>query len=107
MDCINLNQLDYDIKIRNFDSMALIKFGFYRSVCRGVNRKLLHSYENMLQSDEELCKTIENSIADCFIGLINTNSHSYSFKKYIERMEDSGSKIPQPIVDKINSYLKK
>ncbi len=107
VDCINLNQLDYDIKIRNFDSMALIKFGFYRSVCRGVNRKLLHSYENRLQSDEELCKTIENSIADCFIGLINTNSHSYSFKKYIERMEDSGSKIPQPIVDKINSYLKK
>jgi hypothetical protein len=107
VDCINLNQLDYDIKIRNFDSMALVKFGFYRSVCRGVNRKLLHSYENRLQSDEELCKIIENSIADCFLGLINSNSHSYSFKKYIERMEDSGSKIPQPIVDKINSYLKK
>jgi hypothetical protein len=58
VDCINLNQLDYDLRIRNFDSLALIKFGFYRSICRGVNRKLLHRYEIRLQKDEELCKVI-------------------------------------------------
>jgi hypothetical protein len=107
VDCINLNQLDYDLKIRNFDSMALLKFGFYRSICRGVNRKLLHSFEKRLENDEELCLVIENFIADCFLGLIHSNSHSYSFKKYMERVQFSGFKIPDSMLDKINSYLNK
>jgi hypothetical protein len=105
VDCINLIQLDNDITNRNFNSMPLIKFGFYRSVCRGVNRKLLHKFEDRLEADEELCNVVESSLAECFMGLIHSNSHSYSFKKYMERVEDSGSKIPQSIIDKISSYL--
>ncbi len=107
VDCINLNQIDYDLKIKNVNSMALIKFGFYRSICRGVNRKLLHKYEVRLDNDPELCSVIENSIADCFFGLIHSNSHSYSFRKYMERMEDRGFKVPKSMVEKINSYLNK
>ncbi|MCB1176460.1 MAG: hypothetical protein KDK36_02670 [Leptospiraceae bacterium] len=107
VDCINLNQLDYDLETRNFDSMALLKFGFYRSICRGVNRKLLHSYEQRLESDEELCKKIEAYIADCFLGLIHSNSHTYSFKKYMERVQFSGFQIPPSMLEKINSYLSK
>ena len=105
VDCINLSQLEYDIKIRNFDSLALVKFGFYRSICRGINRKLLHKFEEKLQSDEELCSTIEQSLADCFLGLIHSSQHSYSFKKYIERVEDGGFRVPQNMASKINSYL--
>lgn len=105
VDCINLNQLDYDLRIRNFDSLALIKFGFYRSVCRGVNRKLLHRYEIRLQKDEELCKVIEKYISDFFLGLIHTNSHSYSFHKYLDRLKANGFQIPSSVLEKINKYL--
>ena len=38
----------------------------------------------ILEEDEELCNVIESSIAECFLGLIHSNSHSYSFKKYME-----------------------
>lgn len=105
VDCINLNQLDYDIKIRNRDSLALIKFGFYRSICRGINRKLLRQYEERLAKDPELCDHIEKSLADCFMGLIHSSQHSYSFKKYIERVEDEGFKVPETMATKINTYL--
>jgi hypothetical protein len=105
VDCINLNQLSYDIKIRNKDSLVLVKFGFYRSICRGVNRTLLHKYEAMLEEDEELCISIEESLADCFLGFIHSSQHSYSFKKYIERVEDKGFKVPDNMATKINSYL--
>lgn len=107
VDCINLNQLDYDLKIRNFESMSLLKFGFYRSICRGINRKILHSFEKRLEADDELCKVIEGYIADFFLGLIHTNSHSYSFKKYMERVQFNGFKIPNSMLEKINSYLNK
>ncbi|MDX1960265.1 MAG: hypothetical protein SFU98_16975 [Leptospiraceae bacterium] len=107
VDCINLNQLDYDLKIKNTNSLALIKFGFYRSICRGINRKLLHRFETRLESDEELCLEIESTIADCFLGLVHSNSHSYSFKKYMERMEADGFKVPPSMMEKISSYLNK
>jgi hypothetical protein len=105
VDCINLAQLDYDLKIRNFNSLALIKFGFYRSICRGINRKLLYQYEQRLEDDSELCDVIESSLADCFLGLIHSSQHSYSFKKYIERVQDGGFKVPETMANKINSYL--
>lgn len=105
VDCINLNQIEYDLKIRNFDSFALVKFGFYRSICRGINRKLLHKYEVKLQEDDELCKVIEKNISDFFLGLIHSNSHTYSFHKYIERVQANGFKIPEQVLDKINHYI--
>lgn len=105
VDCINLNQLDYDIKIRNFNSLPLVKFGFYRSICRGINRKLLYQFEQRLEEDVELCIQIETSLADCFLGLIHSSQHSYSFKKYIERVQDGGFKLPETMVSKINAYL--
>lgn len=105
VDCINLNQIEYDLKIRNFDSFGLVKFGFYRSICRGINRKLLYKYEVKLQSDEKLCRVIEKNISDLFLGLIHSNSHTYSFHKYIDRLQSSGFKIPQQIIEKINHYI--
>ena len=105
VDCITLNQLDYDLKIGNQNSMPLIKFGFYRSICRSVNRKLLRKYENRLSANEELCLSIEKSLADCFYGLIHSSQHSYSFKKYIERLQDEGFKVPESMAKKISSYL--
>lgn len=105
VDCINLNQIEYDLKIRNFDSFSLIKFGFYRSICRGINRKLLHKYERQLQRDDELCLAIEKNLSDFFLGLVHSNSHTYSFYKYIDRLQANGFKIPQQVLDKINHYL--
>jgi hypothetical protein len=105
VDCINLNQLDYDLKIRNLDSLTLVKFGFYRSVCRGVNRKLLRMYEDKFSQDEELCEYVEKLLEECFEGLIHSSQHSYSFRKYIERMETRGFKVPSSMAEKINEYL--
>ncbi|MCE9501632.1 MAG: hypothetical protein K8R21_14200 [Leptospira sp.] len=105
VDCINLNQLDYDLKIRNTNSMTLVRFGFYRSICRGINRKLLREYENRLSADDDLCKSIEQSLADCFFGLIHSSQHSFSFQKYIERLQDDGFKVPDSMANKIKSYL--
>lgn len=105
VDCINLHQIDYDLRIRKFDSLALIKFGFYRSICRGVNRRLLHDYEVRLQEDEELCKVIEKYISDFFLGLIHSNSHTYSFHKYVDRLKANGFQIPPSVLEKINKYL--
>ena len=105
VDCINLNQVDYDLQTQNVNSMTLLRFGFYRSVCRGTNRKLLHKYEERLGRDKKLCQVVENSLKDCFSGLIHSSQHSYSFKKYIERMEEEGIKIPPTMAEKIQSYL--
>lgn len=105
VDCINLNQIEYDLKIRNFDSFALVKFGFYRSICRGINRKLLHKYEVELQNDDELCRIIERNISDFFLGLIQSNSHTHSFYKYIDRLRAQGFKIPQQVFDRIDHYI--
>ena len=105
VDCINLSQLDQDLDQKNTSSMALIKFGFYRSVCRGINRKLLRKYESRLAQNSELCQNVENSLKECFSGLKKSSQHSYSFKKYIERMEEEGIKIPPSMAEKIHTYL--
>lgn len=106
VDCINLYQLDHDLKNRNINSMALIRFGFYRSICRGINRRVLRKYEMRLSNDDELCQLIESSLADCFLGFIHSSQHSYSFKKYVDRLEEDGFKVPPSMADKINSYLR-
>lgn len=105
VDSINLLQLDKDIQERNFNSLTLIKFGFYRSICRGVNRRLLRQYEVKLSKDIELCLSIEKSLTECFLGLLHSSQHSYSFKKYMERIEDFGFVIPETMEKKIYSYL--
>jgi len=105
VDCINLNQLDEDIKNKQANSLVLLRFGFYRSVCRGINRKLLRVYEDKLAQSPELCSMVEESLKECFSGLIRSSQHSYSFKKYVERMEEEGIKIPPTMAGKIQSYL--
>ncbi|MCB1193005.1 MAG: hypothetical protein H7A23_25770 [Leptospiraceae bacterium] len=106
VDCINLNQLDHALKNRDLDSMSLIRFGFYRSICRGINRKVLRKYEAKLSMDDELCQMIEASLADCFLGFIHSSQHTYSFKKYVDRLEEDGFKVPLSMAQKINSYLR-
>lgn len=105
VDCINLRKLEQDIQDKVYSSLTLIKFGFYRSICRGINRKVLRYYESLLNKDPELCRVLEDSLAECFSGLVHSSRHSYSFKKYLERVAFHGSEIPVSVVDKINSYL--
>ena len=104
VDCINLDQIDREIESGNI-TMSTVRFGFYRSVCRGINRKLLRKYESMVNNNPQTKKMVEESLQDCFSGLKKSSQHSYSFKKYVERMEDEGIRIPANMAGKIHSYL--
>ncbi|PJZ68352.1 hypothetical protein CH373_17485 [Leptospira perolatii] len=106
VDCINLNQLEKDILEKNGDSPLLVRFCFYRSICRGVNRKLLHKYENMITDQELLTDDLEKALEECFDGIIQSSQHTYSFHKYKGRLADKGIYIPGSMTDKIKDYLK-
>ncbi|MCB1157956.1 MAG: hypothetical protein H7A25_23520 [Leptospiraceae bacterium] len=106
VDCINLRQLERDIIDTKTDSFTIVKFAFYRSICRGINRSVLRYYENLLMNNEELCDAIETALEDCFRGLTKTSQHSYSFRKYMERLEhNKGFKVPESVAQKVKSYL--
>ncbi|TGL34089.1 hypothetical protein EHQ52_06080 [Leptospira koniambonensis] len=106
VDCINLNQLEKDIKDKNAESALLIRFCFYRSICRGVNRRLLHKYENMISDNLPLWEKISESLEECFEGIIKSSQHTYSFHKYAGRLADKGIKLPGSMAEKIKDYLK-
>ncbi|EQA35419.1 hypothetical protein LEP1GSC047_1757 [Leptospira inadai serovar Lyme str. 10] len=106
VDCINLNQLEKDIADGNESSALIIRFCFYRSICRGVNRKLLHRYENMISERLPLWASISKSVEECFDGIIVSSQHTYSFHKYAGRLEEKGIKLPGSMAAKIKDYLK-
>ncbi|TGK18008.1 hypothetical protein EHO61_11145 [Leptospira fluminis] len=106
VDCINLNQLEKDIRENDESSALLIRFCFYRSICRGVNRKLLHRYENLISERLPLWESITKSVEECFDGIIVSSQHTYSFHKYAGRLEEKGIKLPGSMAAKIKDYLK-
>jgi hypothetical protein len=106
VDCINLRCLDRDINNNNQESITLMKFGFYRSICRGINKKIFRPFENKIVANPAFMNVINSSLEDFFHGLISNSQHSYSFRKYIERVSfRNGKHIPDSIIDKIKAYL--
>ncbi|MDV6234304.1 hypothetical protein CH379_001500 [Leptospira ellisii] len=106
VDCINLNQLEEDIRLNKEDSELVIRFCFYRSICRGVNRKLLRKYEQRIGENIPFSNALEESIENCFNGIVQTSQHTYSFHKYSHRLRDKGIGLPSSMAAKIKDYLK-
>ncbi|MFN3603559.1 MAG: hypothetical protein ACK4UJ_02480 [Leptonema sp. (in: bacteria)] len=106
VDCINLIRLEKELNKRtNVDLNLIFRFAFYRSICRGVNLKILKPYHNQLLNRKDLIKTVEPFVDDVFYFFLQTNSQNLSFEKYRVRLNQFGIRLPPSILEKIKSYL--
>jgi hypothetical protein len=94
IDTINLTDLERALGQGDADSYVLLRFAFYRSICRPVNVKILRPYQNRLVQDQELIKTMRPRLRDLFDGLCATSKHHLSFNKYQERLAQMGIQLP-------------
>jgi hypothetical protein len=105
VDHINLSSLKQAIEEENMESDIIARFVFYRTLCRGVNKRYLHSLEKMIILKPHLFKAIEGTLTDALLEFTRTSSHGTSFKKYLNRLEDKGIHIPASVVQKVMDYL--
>ncbi len=106
VDCINLIRLDNELnKTSSIDINLVFRFAFYRSICRGVNLKILKFYHEKLMTRNDLIEQMLPYVNDVFNLFLQTNSYSLSFEKYRSRLIDAGIKIPNSVIEKIKSYL--
>lgn len=94
IDTINLTDLERALREGDADSYMLLRFAFYRSICRPVNVKILRPYQNQLVLDRDLIATMRPRLLDLFDGLCATSKHHLSFNKYQERLAQMGIQIP-------------
>lgn len=106
VDCINLMRLNKELnKTNHIDLNLVFRFAFYRSICRGVNLKILKPYHLKLLSRKDILEQISPYVYDVFHFFLQTNSHNMSFEKYKMRLNKAGIKIPSSVIEKIKSYL--
>lgn len=106
VDCINLIRLSNELeKTNNIDINLLFRFAFYRSICRGVNLKILKFYHEKLLTRKDLIAQMLPYVNDVFNSFSQTNSYILSFEKYRSRLSGAGIKIPNSVIQKIKSYL--
>lgn len=106
VDYINLHRLDLELnKTTNLDYDLIFRFAFYRSICRGVNLKILKYYHDKLLKRKEVLEKLYYYIDDVFKKLNETSTHNISFEKYRVRLNENGIKIPISVLDKIQNYL--
>lgn len=105
VDHINLSSLKQAILSENLESDIIARFVFYRTLCRGVNKRYLHPLEKMIIARPHMFKAIEETLTDALIEFTRTSSHGTSFKKYLNRLEESGIHIPDSVAQKVMEYL--
>lgn len=105
VDCINLAQLKSEIERADRDSPVLLRFAFYRSVCRLVNAPLIRPYQSLLEKNNQLVADMFPDIKIILENLVQSSKHNWSFKKYESRMLEVGIHIPAPILQKIQEHL--
>ena len=105
VDCINLTKLQHCIETENYDDDIITRFVFYRTICRGINKRVIRKYEKNIMLNEGLFKKIEQKLTEALVQFIRTSSHKASFEKYIHRLSDKDIKIPQSMLEKIREYL--
>ncbi len=105
VDYINLASLKHAIESGDYKSDIVARFVFYRTICRGVNKRILHPYEKMLMSKPELFHEIEETLTDALIEFTRTSSHNKSFQKYIDRLQKMNIHISESILEKVMDYL--
>ena len=106
VDCINLLTLERELETMNFDSLLLIRFAFYRSVCRIIEAGIVRPYQESLLENPLLLEKMLPFLPNVFAGLSRSSAHEISLKKYQERLrEESGVHIPDCILQKIQEHL--
>jgi len=105
VDVINLTTLDKAIKNNDYEHDLIARFIFYRTICRGVNKKVLHPLEKKIIEKSDLFHKIEESLTNALIEFTRTSTHGASFKKYIKRLEEKNIHIPASILEKVVEYL--
>lgn len=105
VDYINLASLAHSIEASDYKSDIIARFVFYRTICRGVNKRVLRPYEKMLMSRPELFHDIEETLTDALIEFTRTSSHNASFQKYIDRLKRMNIHISESILTKVMEYL--
>ncbi|GIX41971.1 MAG: hypothetical protein KatS3mg129_1704 [Leptospiraceae bacterium] len=106
VDCINLKRLDRELdKTENIDYDLVFRFAFYRSICRGVNLKILKPYHLKLLKRKKLLKELEPYIEDVIAKFNQTMTQNLSFEKYRIRLNEKGIKIPYSVIEKMKHYL--
>lgn len=105
VDTINLSKLQKAIESRDYDDDILARFVFYRTICRGINKKAIRQYEHDIMNDKALFRHIEEKLTDALVMFTTTSGHSESFRKYIRRLQDKELQIPHSMIEKIRNYL--
>ena len=105
VDCINLKRLDRAINEPGFDEDIIARFVLYRTICRGVNKKVIRPHERRIINDKELFLRIEERLTDALIEFTKTSGHSLSFQKYLNRLREKNINIPFSMVEKVMDYL--
>ncbi len=105
LDCINLNLLARELETGDHNSHMLMRFAVYRSLCRLVNPLLIRPYQKKLKANQELIERMSVDIQLVLDNLVHSSRHNLSFKKYRERIQDAGVRIPDPILRAIRGHL--
>ncbi len=105
VDTLNLTRLKKAISEENFDDDIVARFVFYRTICRGVNKRVIRPYERAIMNNTILFRKIEARLTDALLEFTRSYTHQKSFEKYLRRLRDSGATIPQSILEKVRDYL--
>ncbi len=107
VDVINLRKLEKVIKEKKWQDEILVRFIFYRIICRGINEKILKPYEEMLIKHKEKLQFIGEIIESLLKELLKSSTHTYSFYKYLSRLKEKGIELPSSMLLKLQEYLQK
>lgn len=105
IDCINLRFLEAEMRRCEPESAILLRFAFYRSVCRLANARLVRPYQVKLQKNKQLTDAMRPHLYTIFDSLIRSAPHTHSMEKYQQRLRDIDVKIPGSITERIKQHL--
>lgn len=105
VDCINLQRLEKAIEKELYDDDIITRFVFYRTICRGINKRAIRSYEQKIMKNSLLFKRIEYKLTDALIEFTRSSGHNMSFHKYISRLKEENVNLSPSIIEKVIEYL--
>ena len=108
IDCINLHYIDECTKAeRELDTKdeMMLRFLFYCTIGRPVNRMLFSEYYKKLSQNTEIMQYFHTWASEALRSYLNTPGHRFSFQKYNERIQSRGLQLPQGLRQELEYYL--